>query len=132
MKRIFKILGIIFLIIILLIGLGIFFLYQNNKWIINAEDMSGISFGSSIFNEKLKGCTPSFSYSGSYFNEPWEIRGIKKDKCIIYYYELTDIDYEKGGYTEKIHKCRLPYPIYSVSDGINWSVLLKDSNYCFW
>jgi len=132
MKKIFKILGIIIIIFIVLIGSLVFYIYQTTKWSIDAEDLSGIRFGSPMFNKRLETCSPSFSYRGSYFNEPWEIRGIKNDKCMVYFYELVDTDSEKGEYTEAIHKCRLPYGIYSNPDEIDWTILLNNEEYCYW
>ena len=132
MGKILKIIGLIFLVIILLIVSLVGYLYFSNRWIIDAKDLSGVTFGSKMFNDRLFECSPSFSYRGSYFNEPWEIRGIKKGKCIVYYYETKEINYETNQYTEAIHKCRLPKEIYTNAENIDWSSLLDNPEYCYW
>lgn len=132
-KTFFKIVGIIVIILIVLVGIGTVYIYQKNKWILNAEDLSGISFASEIFNDKLVTCNPSFSYKGSYLNEPWEIQGLKSEKCVVVFHEFsmdtTEEDVMEGYVRETVHKCRLPYEIYSNPEDIDWKFIFN-SEYC--
>ncbi len=81
----FIVLGI-FVLILLLVGLVFYLIYSDLKFYNKAESKGSIRFGSPLFNNLLKECTPSYG-GQSVMGESWEIRGLKDDKCLVVYNE---------------------------------------------
>lgn len=134
MGKTLKIIGISFLALMLVIGAIVFILYQNFKWIGDAEDL-GIAFiGSPPFNEKLVSCSPSLgTSSGSFITDSWEIRGLSAGKCVVAHYkpieETLEEDIQQGQVRYEGYTCKLPQEVYSKPENIRWSKLI-DSEYC--
>ena len=137
MRKILKIIlisvVIIVILFILVIGLGLYIDYQDYKWHTEiAKNMGPVILGTSLFDEKLVECSPS--WGGQYIGESWEILGIKKGYCIVTIkqpkYPESEEDYkfpitiEYSGYY-----CKLPYDIYSNPESISWGTFLK-SEHC--
>ncbi len=132
LKYILLIISIVILIILLVLGIGILVSYQNYKWMNNAKDMGGIIFGSDVFNKQLEICSPSYSDSASYYSEPWKIRGLEKDKCVVIFNKLssdTETIINEHRIKYNIYYCELPNSIYFDPSKINWTNLLN-SEYC--
>ena len=120
--------GVVIAVFILLFGIVLYISYQDYKWHTEvAKNLGPVVLGTEMFNEKLVSCSPT--WAGQSIGESWEIRGLKKDNCIVTVKE-PEIEYEEGGaYPIKIsytaYYCKLPYNIYSNPEEISWTNLLK-------
>jgi hypothetical protein len=144
MNKILKIILIsivvIIVLFILLLGIGLYTAYREVKWQTEiAEDMGPIILGSPLFNEKLSLCSPAWGVQSIFTmdGESWEIRGLKKNYCIVTIATVKDLNttYEEGSaYLLKMkisrtgYYCKLSYDIYSNPESITWKNLLTSDS----
>ncbi|MBI2657086.1 hypothetical protein HYX08_00140 [Candidatus Woesearchaeota archaeon] len=124
--------AIIVILFVLVLGVGLYMNYQDYKWHTEiAKNMGPVILGSSLYNEKLSSCSPS--WGGQSIGESWEIRGFEKNNCIVTV-KQPDMRYEEGSaYPLKIeytgYYCKLPYSSYSNPESIDWGTFLR-SEHC--
>ena len=119
--------------ILLILSVNFYFIiYRDYKWYQSAEDLSPAEIGSPIFNLRLINCSPSFNERG--FSEPWDIKGIRDDKCLVIYQKLIDTTLEEDVAEGKVrymkHECLLPLDVYSNPDDISWIDIIN-SEHCY-
>jgi hypothetical protein len=135
--------GFLFIVALIVLGLIIEFYvaYQEASFKMNAKNLMGQLSPSDL---ELKNCEPSFGGGGynpvlGIETSSWELRGIKDEKCLVYYKEVDQnspafncYDNNQCGDMTVNYKswtCKFPYEFYS-NPNVDFFDFVLNSNYC--